>query len=219
LFLDEIADMSLKTQAKILRILQEQRFERVGGTRTIRVNVRVVAATNKDLSAEMAAGRFREDLYYRLNVVPIHVPPLRERKEDIETLAHYFLKRRHPGPTKRISPEAMRALSQYNWPGNVRELKNMIERLVIMTPGQEIGVRDLPAPLGQGESGPGRVDLAGLLDLDYRGARAEFERMYLRHNLARCKGNMAQLARAAGLERSHLYKKFKTLGVDGGNGD
>jgi two-component system nitrogen regulation response regulator NtrX len=177
-----------------------------------------VAATYKDLSAEIAAGRFREDLYYRLNVVPIHVPPLRERKEDIPLLAGYFLRRQHPGPAKSLSPEAMRALSEYNWPGNIRELKNMIERLVIMTQSQQITLSDLPEPFNQPDSRLERVELAGLLDMDYRSARAGFERIYLHNKLTRCQGSMAQLAREAGLERSHLYKKFKLLGLDDGKG-
>jgi two-component system nitrogen regulation response regulator NtrX len=213
LFLDEIADMSLKTQAKILRILQEQRFERVGGSQTIQVNVRVIAATNKDLNAEMAAGRFREDLYYRLNVVPIHIPPLRQRQEDIPLLTRDFLHQPHLSPAKRVSPEAMRVLSEYHWPGNVRELKNMIERLVIMTQGQEIGLSHLPEPLHQPEKDKESTELAVLLDKDYRSARAGFEKLYLQNKLRRHQGNMSQMAREVGLERSHLYKKFKILGL------
>ncbi|MBI4797194.1 MAG: sigma-54-dependent Fis family transcriptional regulator, partial [Desulfarculus sp.] len=150
LFLDEIADMSLKTQAKILRILQEQRFERVGGTKTISVNVRVLAATNKDLTAEIAAGRFREDLYYRLAVIPIQVPPLRERAQDIPALVEEFLAghaARGYGEPKCLAPEALDILQAQPWPGNVRELKNLVERLVILSPNQVIGPQDLPASL------------------------------------------------------------------------
>lgn len=216
LFLDEIADMSLKTQAKILRILQEQRFERVGGHRTINVDVRILAATNKNLAEEMAAGRFREDLYYRLNVVPINVPPLRERKEDIPILAENFLHEynlRQGHSPKIIAREVMKALMEYAWPGNVRELKNLIERLVIMTPGQTIELRNLPAPFNQSApEGEARI-LGKLFEQEFKDARAAFERMYLENKLLESHGNITAMARATGLERTHLYKKFKALGI------
>ena len=215
LFLDEIADMSIKTQAKILRILQEQRFERVGGVQTIKVDVRVVAATNKDLSREIEARRFRQDLYYRLNVVPLHVPALRERKEDIPLLVRDFLKEQTISlPGKTISPMALQALQAYHWPGNVRELKNMIERLVIMAPGQVIDARSLPSNFNQDLSGVANSPLENLLNEDYRTARAEFEKIYLQNKLNESGGNISQLAKEIGLERSHLYKKFKALGID-----
>ncbi len=215
LFLDEIADMSLKTQAKILRILQEQRFERVGGTKTISVNVRVLAATNKDLTAEIAAGRFREDLYYRLNVIPIHVPPLRQRPQDIPSLAREFLagqaSKGHCEP-KRLSDEALEVLMAQPWPGNVRELKNLVERLVILSPGSLIGLNDLPASM-RGRA-PGGDDLpAALNQPDFKEARAAFERLYLERRLAEFGGNVSQTAEAIGLERSHLHKKLKILGI------
>jgi two-component system nitrogen regulation response regulator NtrX len=222
LFLDEIADMSLKTQAKILRILQEQRFERVGGTRTISVNVRVLAATNKDLPAEIAAGRFREDLYYRLNVIPIQVPPLRQRVEDIPDLAREFLNA-HAAKTglapKRLTPAALEALKAHSWPGNVRELKNLIERLVILCPGQEIGPADLPSELRASGEAPAGLPQALALD-DFKEARAAFERLYLERKLAQHQGNVSATAEAIGLERSHLHKKLKALGIrEGLNGD
>ncbi len=219
LLLDEIADMSLKTQAKILRILQEQSFERVGGTRSISVDVRVLAATNKDLAEEIKAGRFRQDLYYRLNVIPIRVPPLRERTQDIPTLADEFLamhaQRLHQRP-KQISPAALQAMQAYHWPGNVRELKNLIERLVILSPGEVIGLEDLPPDLAGGEAG-GTIIEPDLFGADFKQARMTFEKLYLERKLAEHGHNVSQTAEAIGLERSHLHKKIKALGV--GNGD
>ncbi len=222
LFLDEIADMSLKTQAKILRILQEQRFERVGGHNTISVDVRILAATNKDLAQEMAAGRFRDDLYYRLNVVPIHVPPLRERREDIPLLINEFLREhtlRLGQPHKVMSQATMQILMEYAWPGNVRELKNLVERLVIMTPGQLIDVPNLPDPFNRGNKDNDAQLMPALLEQDFRSARASFERLYLENKLAQCQGNITALAKATGLERTHLYKKFKVLGIMQGKDD
>ena len=147
IFLDEIADMSLKTQAKILRILQEQTFERVGGNERIKVDVRVIAATNKDLAKEIEKGTFREDLYYRLNVIPFYVPPLRERREDIPLFIDFYI-REFSMRTVRVVPTldkaALTALTSYDWPGNVRELKNLIERLIIMVPGGNLGIMDIP---------------------------------------------------------------------------
>jgi two-component system nitrogen regulation response regulator NtrX len=219
LLLDEIADMSLKTQAKILRILQEQRFERVGGTRTIAVDVRVLAATNKDLPAEIAAGRFREDLFYRLNVIPIHVPPLRERAEDIPALMEYFLAEQaakaHSEP-KTVDPEALAVLTAHPWPGNVRELKNLVERLVILSAGQTITRADLPEQMhGRGNHAPGAPpDLTRALEMaDYKEAKAAFEKLYLENKLAEFAGNVSATAEAVGLERSHLHKKLKGLGI------
>ncbi|MBI5524279.1 MAG: sigma-54-dependent Fis family transcriptional regulator [Desulfarculus sp.] len=215
LFLDEIADMSLKTQAKILRILQEQRFERVGGTKTISVNVRVLAATNKDLTAEIAAGRFREDLYYRLAVIPIQVPPLRQRAQDIPALVREFLDghaARGLNEPKRLSPETLEILQAQPWPGNVRELKNLVERLVILSPQQVITPQDLPTSLRPAAPTPGGLPQA----LDHPGfkeAKAAFERMYLEKRLEENGGNVSQTAEAIGLERSHLHKKLKLLGI------
>ncbi len=215
LFLDEIGDMSLKTQAKILRILEEQRFERVGGSRPIQVDVRIVAATNKNLEEEISRGTFREDLYHRINVIPLAVPPLRERREDIPLLAAYFLKdlaQENDTPPKTFTPEALEALTAYSWPGNVRELKNFVLRLAILSPGPVIRVEDLPfAP----ETEPG--DLDALLHLpSFREARARFEKEFLRRKLAECQGNVSLVAEKVGLERSHLYRKLKAYGLEAG---
>ncbi len=215
LFLDEIGDMSLNTQAKILRILQEQRFERVGGSQTIQVDVRVLTATNKDLEAEIANGRFRQDLYYRLNVIPIHVPPLRERKEDIPALIDHFLKSYallNNGVKKTISDAAVKKLIQHEWPGNVRELKNIIERLVIMTPGSTIGVDDI-APLAVG--GRQTSELDRLLEMDLlKDARSEFERIFIARKLLQCGNNISKTADLIGVERSNLHRKIKGLEID-----
>ena len=215
LFLDEIGDMSLKTQAKILRILEEQRFERVGGGRPIQVDVRVVAATNKNLAEEIQRGTFREDLYHRINVIPLTVPPLRERREDIPLLAKHFLQelaRENDAPPKAFTPQAIEALTNLPWPGNVRELKNFIWRLAILTPGPQIDLPDLhltPEP----EAATGEVDR--LLNMpDFREARAGFEKEYLRRQLEECGGSVSLLAEKIGLERSHLYRKLKTYGLE-----
>jgi two-component system nitrogen regulation response regulator NtrX len=215
LFLDEIGDMSLRTQAKILRILQEQRFERVGGTSTISVDVRVLAATNKDLPKEIEAGRFREDLFYRLNVIPLHVPPLRERLDDIPCLVGEFLRdiaaRSHQEP-KQFAPEALEALKQQSWPGNVRELKNLVERLVILCPSQVITAEDLPGTLGGRQKSSSQYDKALGVD-GFKEAKALFERIYLEEKLKQYQGNVSQTAEAIGLERSHLHKKLKSLDI------
>jgi two-component system nitrogen regulation response regulator NtrX len=214
LLLDEIGDMSLKTQAKILRILQEQRFERVGGVNTIRVDVRIIAASNKNLEEEIEGGRFRADLYYRLNVVGLKVPALRERVLDIPALAAEFLAaytRANNLGVKTISDEMMRELAGRPWPGNVRELKNTIERLAIMTPGPVIGPEG-GTPFGGGA--PSALDGAGdFLDLPFREARAEFERRYFRRQLERHGLNVTQTAEAVNLDRTSLHKKLKTLGL------
>ncbi|MDL1966249.1 MAG: sigma-54-dependent Fis family transcriptional regulator [Candidatus Omnitrophota bacterium] len=213
IFLDEIGDMSSKTQAKVLRLIQEQRFERVGGIKTVQVDVRVVAATNKNLEEEINKGNFRADLYYRLNVVPIEIPPLRERKEDIPLLLEEFLQeiaRESSLGLKKITPEAIEILKQYDWPGNVRELKNIIERLVIMTSGEVITAKDIPEGIAQ------RKDHTGIdfFKVDsFREAKAIFEKEFLRKKLKEYKGNVSLTAQAIGLERSHLHKKMKTYGL------
>jgi two-component system nitrogen regulation response regulator NtrX len=217
LFLDEIGDMSLKTQAKILRILEEQRFERVGGSRPLQVDVRVVAATNKNLAEEIQRGTFREDLYHRINVIPLQVPPLRERREDIPLLAKHFLQelsRENDAPAKTFTTQALEALINLPWPGNVRELKNFIWRLAILTPGIEIDLADLHlSPEPEAASG----DLDRLLQIpDFREARALFEKEYLRRQLEACGGSVSLLAERIGLERSHLYRKLKSLGLEPG---
>ncbi|MBU0516268.1 MAG: sigma-54 dependent transcriptional regulator [Proteobacteria bacterium] len=214
IFLDEIGDMSLKTQAKVLRILEEQKFERVGGSRTIKVDVRVLAATNKDLEAEIKRDNFREDLYFRLNVIPIHVPPLRERAEDIPDLVGEFLEnfsRRTAGPHKRITDEALAALQTYAWPGNVRELKNLIERLAILTPSPSIGPENLPAHLAA--DGDASDRLSPVLAKPYKEAKTEFERAYLAAKLEQHGGNVSLTASNIGMERSHLHRKIRTLKI------
>ncbi len=210
LFLDEIGDMSLKTQAKILRILQEQKFERVGGTKTIEVDVRVIAATNKDLDQEMKKGTFREDLYYRLNVIPIEVPPLRERLDDIPLLVEEFLEDfsvRSRLAKKEIAPEALELLMGYNWPGNVRELRNMIERLIILTPGKIITAEDIPDSL-RTKAKPGKRDALFALS-SLKEAKSYFEKEFILRKLAENNGNISQTAQTIGVERSHLHKKIK----------
>jgi two-component system nitrogen regulation response regulator NtrX len=216
LFLDEIGDMSLKTQAKILRILEEQRFERVGGSRPIQVDVRIVAATNKNLEAEIAKGTFREDLYHRINVIPLHVPPLRERQEDIPLLSQHFLQevaQENQAPLKTLTPRALEVLAAQPWPGNVRELKNFIWRVFLLTPHSVIDAEDLPLER------PDSINLAGnlsaLLGLpDFREARARFEREFLKRKLREHNGSVSATAEAIGLERSHLYRKLRAYNLE-----
>jgi two-component system nitrogen regulation response regulator NtrX len=221
LFLDEVGDMALRTQAKVLRVLQEQTVEPVGGTAAITVDVRVIAATNKNLEDEIRQGRFREDLYFRLNVIPFHVPPLRERREDIAPLARHFIAEisgeygRRP---KDLAPEALELLSGLPWPGNVRELRNIIERLVIMTPGDRIETRHLPAPLLAGAgamadpvAGPPRGPLEDFPSL--ADAREDFEKRYIWKKYQESGGNMSRTAEALQVERSNLYRKMKGYGL------
>ena len=213
LFLDEIGDMSLKTQAKILRILQEQRFERVGGNKSIKVDVRVVAATNKNLMEEIKAGNFREDLYYRLNVIPFEVPPLRERREDIPLLIEKFatLYARNAGGTvKTFDEKTKEAMKYYSWPGNVRELKNMVERLVIMTPSELIKSSDLPPYISGREEKSTDYESYDTL----KEARQAFERAFIVEKLSENKGNITKTAEAIGLERSNLHKKLKSYAIE-----
>jgi two-component system nitrogen regulation response regulator NtrX len=216
IFLDEIGDMSLMTQARILRILQEHRFERVGGTETIEIDVRVIAATNKDLETEMAEGRFREDLYYRLNVIPFHVPPLRQRSEDIPRLAEHYLARfaveaGTGGTRKRLTRAALERMVSYPWPGNVRELKNIIERLVLMTPGETIDVDHLPQQIAS----PAREKLLrGLEGKKLAEARLAFERAFLLEKLQENGGNISRTAEVVGLARESLSRKLRSLGIE-----
>ncbi|MEZ5289322.1 MAG: sigma-54 dependent transcriptional regulator, partial [Vicinamibacterales bacterium] len=202
IFLDEIGDMSLKTQAKVLRVLQEQTMERVGGTQRIRVDVRVLAATNKELLAEIREGRFREDLYFRLNVIPIFVPPLRDRPEDIPLLADHFMATIEPGRRpKRLAPEAVARLQQYAWPGNVRELRNIIERLLIMVAGDTITAQDL-AFLGR-DAGAAPYEPPTPATGRLAEARDQFEKDYILRALASAQGNMSRTAELLGVERSN----------------
>ncbi|PYM44832.1 MAG: Fis family transcriptional regulator, partial [Candidatus Rokuibacteriota bacterium] len=212
LFLDEIGDMSLKTQAKVLRALEEQAFERVGGKDTVRIDVRVIAASNRDLETLIRDGRFREDLYYRLNVIPIEVPALRERKDDIPLLVDHFIALfcgENGKRLKTVSGEALGYFVAYDWPGNVRELRNMVERLVIMTPGDVIGADHLPAPLRPKAATP--AGEAGERSL--RDARENFERAYILAELRANDWNVTRTAERLGIERSHLYRKLKAYNL------
>ncbi len=212
LFLDEVGDMSLKTQAKVLRALEEQRFEPVGSPAPISVDVRIIAATNKNLDEEIEKGNFRQDLFYRLNVIPFSVPPLRERTEDIPVLTEYFVNdfsKLYGRTPKEISPEAMEILMQYSWPGNVRELKNLVERIVIMTPSMKIEKRHLPAVVYKGSVSLDEPAEAKSLSE----ARMAFDRDYILKKLEENAGNISRTADALGIERSHLYRKLKSLKI------
>lgn len=217
LFLDEIGDMSMNTQAKILRILQEQKFERVGGSKTIKVDVRVLAATNKNLEEEIEAGNFRADLYWRLNVVPITVPPLKERLEDIpalvDTLMETLLQK---GLQKKdFSADAYAAMQNHDWPGNVRELRNFVERVNIMCPGDTVTGTEIKLFLhGSGPTVPAiNGDTPSWFSHDYKTAKKVFEKEYLKARLEQNEGNVSRTAEEVGLERSHLHKKLKTLEI------
>jgi two-component system nitrogen regulation response regulator NtrX len=217
LFLDEVGDMSLKTQAKVLRALDEQRFLPVGASHPVHVDVRVIAATNKDLEDEIAKGNFREDLFYRLNVIPFFVPPLRDRREDIPLLVQEFLEefgRQYGRPHMEISDEAVKVLQQYQWPGNVRELRNLAERVVILNPKvRRIERQHLPALVyresGTRENMKPRTEEFGTLTE----AREAYERDFILKKMDEMHGNMSRTAEALGMERSHLYRKMKTLGI------
>jgi two-component system, NtrC family, nitrogen regulation response regulator NtrX len=218
LFLDEVGDMTLKTQAKVLRALQEQRVEPVGGSATVTVDVRIIAATNKDLEDEIRRGNFREDLFFRLNVIPFHVPPLRERAEDVPRLARHFMAEisaEYGRRAKEFAADAMDLLCAHKWPGNVRELRNIVERLLIMTPGERVDARHLPASLLGGASAAAPVsapsaeqDFASLSD-----AREDFEKRYITRKYRECNGNMSRLAEVLQVERSNLYRKMKGYGL------
>jgi two-component system nitrogen regulation response regulator NtrX len=211
LFLDEVGDMSLKTQAKVLSALDEQLFTPVGGAQPVRVDVRVIAATNKNLEEEIQKGNFREDLFYRLNVVPFSVPPLRERKQDVAPLVREFLRefgRQYGRPRMEMSDEALEALGQHTWPGNVRELRNLVERILILNPRiLRIERKHLP-PLTQRTSARGAEEFSSLQQ-----ARDSYEREYIQKKLEEAKSNVSRAAELLGLERSHLYRKMKALGI------
>jgi two-component system nitrogen regulation response regulator NtrX len=222
LFLDEVGDMSLKTQAKVLRALEEQSFLPVGASHPVYVDVRVIAATNKDLEQEILRGNFREDLFYRLNVIPFFVPPLRDRHQDIPLLVKEFLSEfgaQYGRPRVEMTEEALSALRQYHWPGNVRELRNLVERVLILNPrAQRIERKHLPMlvyresratrDVRESSRSSGREEFATLLE-----AREAYERDYILKKIDECHGNITRAAEALGLERSHLYRKMKTLGV------
>jgi two-component system nitrogen regulation response regulator NtrX len=212
LFLDEVGDMSLKTQSKVLRTLEEQSFTPVGSDEPVTVDVRVIASTNKDLEEEISRGNFREDLFYRLNVIPFSVPPLRERKEDVPLLARFFLKElsgQYGRRPREITDDAIDALMRYSWPGNVRELRNVIERIVIMNPTtSRFDRKHLPPLVYRDGSRRGGGEF-----LTLHQARAAYERDYILKKLDDNHGNISRTAEALGLERSHLYRKMKTLGI------
>ena len=211
LFLDEVGDMSLKTQAKVMRVLDEQRFEPLGAPGSRQVDVRVIAATNKNLQEEIERGNFREDLFYRLNVIPFQVPPLRERVEDIPLLADHFLNgftTAYGRKPKELTPEAYRLLQEYHWPGNVRELRNLMERIVIMSPQVRIDVRHVPLPRARRPAERAAEGYGSLQEV-----RAAVERDYILKKLDETGGNVTRAAELLGLERSHLYRKMKALGI------
>jgi two-component system nitrogen regulation response regulator NtrX len=212
LFLDEVGDMSAKTQSKVLRALQEGRFTRVGGSRPTTSDARVLSATNKNLADEIRRGAFREDLYFRLAVVPVSVPALRERREDIAPLARHFLRQSSARLRRKLnslSPAAVEALESYRWPGNVRELKNLVERLVILCPVEEIRREDLPAEIRDAELAAAPPAGASLRD-----ARDDFERRYILASLKHHRGNVTRTAEALDVERSNLYRKLKSYGIE-----
>jgi two-component system nitrogen regulation response regulator NtrX len=219
LYLDEIADMPLSTQARILRVLTDQSFVRVGGTRQIGVDVRVVSSTTRDLTVEMAEKRFREDLFYRLNVVPVVLPSLAQRREDVPALAEHFFTRysndQGLAPPE-ISAEAMAALQAYDWPGNVRQLRNVVERTIIMTPRERLGTVQpdmLPPEITGGQIGMNGDSLAAIMGVPLREARESFEREYLAIQIRRFSGNISKTASFIGMERSALHRKLKLLGM------
>ena len=226
LFLDEVADMPLETQGKIVRVLQEQTFQRVGGATRIAVDVRVIASTNRNLQEEMAAGRFREDLFYRLCVVPIPVPPLKSRPDDIPVLVAHFMERAHGAaglPAREITAEAMAALQSYDWPGNVRQLRNVVEWILIMAGGaadEPVGIDMLPPVIFNGTPAALRWEEGGeVMGLPLRDARELFEREYLKAQVSRFGGNISRTASFVGMERSALHRKLKSLGVNGDKPD
>ena len=217
LFLDEIADMSLSTQAKVLRILQEMKFERIGGEKSVSVDVRVIAATNKNIQEEIRSGRFREDLYFRINVIPIFVPPLRERTEDLQALIDYFMvkfKRSAESEAKRFSGEAVQLLQTYFWPGNVRELKNFIERINIMTEEKVISSDSVRRYLTSRTDWEKEEVLKGFESMKLNEAKDEFEREFLVKKLEENEQNIARTSRALGITPSHLHNKINKHGIE-----
>lgn len=212
LFLDEIADMSARVQAKVLRVLEEQRFEPVGGSSSVRVDVRVIAATNKSLDVEIEQGNFRADLFYRLNVIPFEIPPLRERLEDVPALIEHFnqkFSKSYGKKPKRFEPEALETLQTYSWPGNVRELRNTVERVVIMHSKVKVNAADLPV-LG-GEEPPA----ASFRFPSFKEATDAYHREFIQRKLAEAEGNVSRAAELMGVDRSHLYRRMKSLGIQG----
>lgn len=222
LFIDEVADMPLETQGKVLRALQEQSFIRVRGSRRVEVDVRVIAASNRDLEAEIAAGRFREELYYRLNVVPMKMPALKDRREDIPELCRYFLRRSSEMaglPCRELSGEAMAMLQTYHWPGNVRQLRNMMEWLLIMAGDSKepVAASELPPEILNSNPILSRPETnADIMSMALREARELFEKQYLGAQIERFGGNISKTSHFVGMERSALHRKLKTLGIHAG---
>ncbi len=213
LFLDEVGDMSLPTQAKVLRVIETQQFQRVGGSKTIKVDVRIISATNKDLELEIQKAAFREDLYYRLNVIPIYVPPLRHRKDDIQLLAAYFLKTlgaEYGRKPKKLSPSAIETLTSYNWPGNIRELKNVMERIMILSAREEVEAADIPLVTST-QNRNSKTDYFRMNTL--KEARAAFETDFITARLKENAGNISRTADELGIERSNLHRKLKALDI------
>lgn len=211
MFLDEIGDLAPELQAKLLRFLQEREFERVGGTHPIQVDVRVIAATNRDLEAAVNEGRFREDLYYRLNVVSLTLPPLRERKEDIPALAHFFLRRfatEAKKPFTEVTLEAQDRLLAYNWPGNIRELQNVMERAVVLGMGPHVTIHDLPSRIA------GPKTQTPPPNVSYHAAVNAYRRELILKTLAQVQGNHTAAAKALGLQRTYLQRLLKALSID-----
>ncbi len=223
LFLDEVADMPVPTQAKILRVLTEQTFQRIGGSRWVKVDVRVISATSRDLPAEIEAGRFREDLYYRLNVVPVRLPTLAERREDVGELVAYFLARysaERRVTTPVLSDDAVAALQTYDWPGNVRQLRNVVERTLILAPPERVGRIDVDMLPAEVTTEPAKLlpnqAVKSIMGTPLREAREAFEREYLRAQIRRFSGNISRTAAFIGMERSALHRKLKALGLSEG---
>jgi two-component system nitrogen regulation response regulator NtrX len=220
LLLDEVADMPLETQSKLLRVLVDQRFKRLGGAGDVQVNVRVVSSTSRDLRTEIEAGRFREDLFHRLNVVQLRVPSLAERREDIPSLAAYFVRRLADTSglaVREIAPDAMAALQAADWPGNVRQLRNIIERILILAggdPSMPVTIDSLPQEAWPSSGLAGRDGMNGVVAMPLRDAREKFEREYLSLQITRFGGNISRTAAFIGMERSALHRKLKSLGVD-----
>ncbi len=221
LFLDQVGDLDPVTQTRLLNVLEDKHFLRVGGKTPITLDVRILAATNQDLPRLIQQGRFREDLYYRLNVVPLHIPPLREHREDVPELVSFYIDwmvDKERLPFKRFTTGALNLLRNHGWPGNVRELKNLVQRLLILCPAETIGETEVQAALGAATAAGAATATealpSSLYALPLRDARDQFERAYFEHHLRRSGGNVAEVADMAGLERTHLYRKLKGLGID-----
>ena len=220
LYLDEVADMPIETQGKLLRLLVEQRFRRLGGKDDVQVDVRVITSSSRDLLKEVSLGRFREDLYHRLNVMPLEAPPLKERREDIPALVEHFIAQLSSStglPSRKIGEDAMAALQAHNWPGNVRQLRNNVERLLILAtgdPSQAITLKTLPPEVSVVRATKGNNENEKLISLSLRDAREHFERDYLRAQIQRFGGNISRTANFVGMERSALHRKLKSLGLN-----